>query len=231
MSTTVARSIVTAAVFALPLLAYADGETPSIPGGGPPPGSGTSVESQAAPIIRAPSKNNEAFKALRTKCETEAVCGKVSGDVCAEAAALLLSTEPPDEFHDMNDTQKVKIALRLLEKGVDTSNIAAGRAYDWYSKTEFFGISNLGGYTDGYRANELMELMIKRGYPGGPLRKGRATLGIFSFSSNDSDKTQACNMAKQYLAEKKLDEDSTAIAKDMLDTGFCKTLFQQNQQK
>ena len=231
MNNGITRMIAVAAVFALPLLAYADGETPSIPGGGPPSTGGPSATPEAAPVFRAPSKNNETFKALRTKCETEAVCGKVSGDVCAEAAAVLLSADPPDEFHDMNETQKVRIALRLLEKGVDTSNIAAGRAYDWYSKTEFFGITNLGGYTDGYRANELMQLMIKRGYPGGPLRKARETLSIFSLSGSEGDRAQACNMAKQYLADGKLDEDSTAIAREMLDTGSCKNLFQQNQQQ
>ncbi|MSQ74126.1 MAG: hypothetical protein EXR27_23090 [Betaproteobacteria bacterium] len=103
----------------------------------------------------APSVNNDAFSKLRARCETEVSCGKANGDICAEAAALLFGADIPDQFRDMNEAVRVKIALRLLERGVDSSNLARGRAYDWYSRSE---ILNFGGYADSFRAQELMEM-------------------------------------------------------------------------
>src|ERR1043165_8039398 len=65
-----------------------------------------------------PSVNNEAFRKLRTQCEKEVPMGKASGDVCVEAAALLVSADLPDEFREVKEDQRIKIALRLLERGV-----------------------------------------------------------------------------------------------------------------
>jgi len=201
-----------------PSLAYCEGnETSSPPGGGP------SGAPQAAPAPeRQPSKNNELFRTLRAQCETEVSCGKANGDVCVNAADILISNDMPDEFREMTEAQRVKIALRLLEKGVDSSNLAAGRAYDWYSKTEFFGFGNLGGYTDAYRANELMDLMIKRSYPGGALRKARAAVSFFSLTTPEAEKIESCAVAKRFLAGGQLDSDSTRIANEVLDSSICK---------
>lgn len=207
--------IALAAVSFSPSPAYCQSQSPE---------ASPSTPSASAPgPEKQPGKNNEIFKTLRARCEIEAPCGKASGDICVEAAAILLGDDPPDEFRDMNEAQKVKIALRLLEKGVDSSNLAAGRAYDWYNKTELFGFGTLGGYTDAYRANELMELMIKRSYPGGVLRKARTALAFFSLTATETDKKQACATAKQFLAGGKLDADSTRIANEMMDTGTCKS--------
>ncbi len=202
-----------------PSLAYCDGESTSPPGGGPMVAPWAARE----PAAEKPrGANNETFKTLKSKCETEVVCGKGNGDICADAAALLLGDDPPDEFRETGEAQKVKIALRLLEKGVDSSNIAAGRAYDLYGKTEVFGFGSLGGFSDPYRANELMDMMIKKSYPGGPLRKALAALSIFAFSAEDAKK-QACVTAKQFLAGGKLDADSTRIANEIMDSNTCKT--------
>ena len=83
-----------------------------------------------------PSPRNDAFRKLRAQCETEVPSGKANGDVCVDAAALLVGSDLPDEFREMNEEQRVKIALRLLERGVDSSNRARGRAYDWYNKID-----------------------------------------------------------------------------------------------
>lgn len=206
-----------------PLLAYADGETPSPFGGGPTvaPGAGPGPAFE-----KSSGANNEIFKTLRSQCETKVACGKGSGDICANAAAILLGSDLPDEFRDMAEAQRVKIALRLLEKGVDSSNLAAGRAYDWYSKTDLFGFGNFGGYSDPYRANELMDMMIKKSYPGGVLRKARAALSLLSLAVTEAEKKESCAVAKRLLAEGKLDADSTQIANEVMDNGNCKNLDQ-----
>ena len=165
-----------------------------------------------------PSTNNESFKKLRAQCETEVSCGKASGDICADAAALLLGDDPPDEFREKSEAQRAKIALRLLERGVDSSNIARGRAYDWYNKSE---ILNLASYADPYRATELMEMMIKSFYPGGILRKTRSAVGFFAFGVTEQEKREGCAVAKKLLDEGKLDADSTNIAKEIVETGVC----------
>ena len=178
----------------------------------------------SAPSLDKPSANNETFKTLRSQCETEVSCGKGNGDICADAAAILMGDDPPDQFRDMNQAQKTKIALRLLERGIDSSNIAIGRAYDLYDKAEVLGL--FGGYSDPYRAKELMELMIKKAYPGGALRKARSAVSFFSFTVTEAERTESCAAAKRHLAGGKLDPDSTKIANEVIDSGHCKNLDQ-----
>lgn len=214
--------IALSAVCFSPLLACAQAETVSPPGGGPTAEPGAE---HAAAAEKRSGANNETYKTLKSQCETPA-CGKGNGDICANAAAILLGDDPPDEFREMNEAQRTKIALRLLEKGVDSSNIATGRAYDLYSKTDVFGFGSFGGYSDSYRANELMDMMIKKSYPGGALRKARTALSFFSLTVTEDEKKESCAVAKRLLAEGKLDADSAKIANEVIDNGNCKNLDQ-----
>jgi hypothetical protein len=172
----------------------------------------------------APNPGNVLFKTLKTRCETDVACGKASGDVCADAAAILLGSELPDEFREVSETQRFKIALRLLEKGVDSSNLAAGRAYDLYGKSDYLLGLTAGSYTDPYRASELMEMMTRKGYAGAALRKARAAVSFFSMTVGDADKRQGCALATQLKSGGKLDVDSVKIADQILDTNFCQSL-------
>jgi hypothetical protein len=165
-----------------------------------------------------PSINNEAFRKLRTQCEKEVPMGKASGDVCVEAAALLVSADLPDEFREVKEDQRIKIALRLLERGVDNSNLARARAYDYYNRFGFMGIS---AYADPYRANELMAMMMESGYAGGTLRKIRSQTQILSFGASEAEKRAGCNEAKKILATGKLDADSKSIAQEIIGSGVC----------
>jgi hypothetical protein len=190
----------------------------------PPPNYGQPAQQSAPAKPAAPSPNNEIFKVLKAKCETDVSCGRASGDVCAEAAAILVGNDRPDEFREMNEVQRIKIALRLLEKGVDSSNLAASRAYDYYAKFDLlFGLGS-GAYADSYRANELMEMMVRKSYPGATLRKARSTVSIFSVTVGDPQKIQACALAAQMKAGGKLDADSLAVADEVISSNFCKTL-------
>ena len=106
----------------------------------------------------------------------------------------------------------------LLEKGVDSSNLARARAFDYYDKVGFLGMS---AYADPYRAKELMEMMVAANYPGGALRKIRAQTAILSFGSTEADKRAGCAEAKRMLKEVKLDADSTRLAQDVVGSGVC----------
>jgi hypothetical protein len=165
-----------------------------------------------------PSLNNEAFKQLRMQCEKEVPMGKASGDVCVEAAAILVAADLPDEFREANEEQRIKIALRLLERGVDSSNLARARAYDYYNRVGFLGIS---AYADSYRAKELMVMMTESGYTGATLRKIRSQTQILSFGATEAEKRAGCNEAKKVLASGKLDADSKSIAQDVVGSGVC----------
>ena len=179
----------------------------------------TKPPGQAEPAQpRGPSANNDTFRQLRTQCEKDVPSGKASGDICAEAAALLVGADLPDEFREVKEDQRVKFALRLLERGVDSSNLARGRAYDWYNRIGFLGIS---AYADPYRAAELMEMMNKSSYPGGYLRKARSSVGILSLTTSEAEKKEYCAGTKKLVSEGKLDADSLGIAKDVLGTGAC----------
>ena len=184
----------------------------------------TSIESKPAstaafaPPPVGPSLNNEAFKRLRAQCEKDVPMGKASGDVCVEAAAILVAADLPDEFREANEEQRIKIALRLLERGVDNSNLARARAYDYYNRIGFLGIS---AYADSYRAKELMVMMTESGYTGATLRKIRSQTQILSFGATEAEKRAGCNEAKKVLATGKLDADSRSIAQDIVGSGVC----------
>jgi hypothetical protein len=165
-----------------------------------------------------PSANNELFKKLRAECETDVASGKSNGDVCVDAAAILLGNDIPNEFRDMNEDQRTKIALRLLERAVDISDRARGRAYDFYIRT---GLITPIPYADPYRAKELMAMMEKSGYPGGVLRKIRGMTGFLSIGSSEADKRAGCATAKKMLNEGKLDADSAAVAKGIISSILC----------
>lgn len=166
----------------------------------------------------APSVNNERFKQLRAKCEKDVPAGRANGDICVEAAAILVSNDLPDEFREFKEDQRIKIALRLLERGVDSSNLARARAFDYYDRIGFLGLS---AYADPYRAKELMDMMVASGYPGATLRKIRSQTQILSFGATEAEKRAGCAEAKKILATGKLDADSTAIAKDIVGSGVC----------
>ncbi|MEO7725856.1 MAG: hypothetical protein ABIS45_01225 [Burkholderiales bacterium] len=173
------------------------------------------------PQPTAPSKNAEAFKAMRVTCETDVPAGKANGDVCVEAIAFLFSADIPDQFREMSEDQRIRIALRLLERGVDSSNLARARAYDYYNKVGFLGMSP---YSDPFRAAELMDMMQKSGYAGATLRKIRGSTSIVSItalSTTELERRDACATAKRMLSEGKLDVDSTAIARDVVSSSIC----------
>ena len=165
-----------------------------------------------------PSANNDAFSKLRTQCEKDVPAGKANGDICAEAAALLVGNDIPDAYREMNEDHRVKFALRLLERGVDSSNLARARAFDWYNKIGFLGMS---AYSDPNRASELMDMMIKSGYSGGVLRKVRGQVSILSLTSTEAERREGCATAKKMRNEGKLDADSEKIAKDVTESGIC----------
>jgi hypothetical protein len=183
--------------------------------------------SDAAPgstTSHTPGPNDEKFKILRAKCEKDVGCGKASGDVCAEAAALvLLENDVPSSLFDVPTILRTRLALRLLERGVDSSNLAAAKAFDIYDKADLIGIRNA-AMPDAFRAKELDELLTKRAYPGMALRKARTTVSIFSIASTPAERTQACQLATKLKAGAKLDSDSVQIADQVLASNYCESL-------
>jgi len=171
-----------------------------------------------------PGPNDEKFKVLRARCENDVGCGKASGDVCAEAAALvLLENDYPVMFVDISSALRTRIAVRLLERGVDSSNLAAARAFDIYDKSDLIGIRSA-AMPDPFRARELEELLTKRGYPGMALRKARSTVSVFAVAATGAEKTQACEVATRLKAAGKLDADSVQIADQVLSSTYCEGL-------
>ena len=166
----------------------------------------------------APSKLNDQFRDMRVVCEKEVPLGKANGDVCVDAAAILVGGDLPDEFREMKEDQRIKIALRLLEKAVESSDLARAKAFDYYDKIGFLGMST---YADAYRAKELMDMMVKSGYPGATLRRIRSQTTLLSLGASEAEKRAACTEAKRMLKEVKLDADSTRIAQDVVGSGIC----------
>ena len=158
--------------------------------------------------------SDEAFAKLRAQCEA-VPCSKDSGDVCVAAAEMLLVEEVPNAYHDMDKAQRVKVALRLLELGVHNSNLARAKAYDLYAEQGFFAyISN--SNRDPHRGNELLDMMVKSGYPGGLVRKLQQSLSFFG-----DDKGKLCNEALAMRSRKDIDADSMKILNGVNDSIYC----------
>jgi hypothetical protein len=161
-----------------------------------------------------PGAAEEKFARLKAQCEA-AGCGKGNGDVCVDAAEMLLADDPSEVYHDMDKTKRTKVALRLLERGVDNSNRARAKAYDLYAEGGILsGLSNFN--SDQFRADELLDMMLKSGYPGGILRKMKLGLGFFG-----TEKEAICKEAKAMLAKGGLDADSTRIAREIGNSLSC----------
>lgn len=173
----------------------------------------------AKPGPRAQGAGNEAFRKLRAQCEAES-CSPRGGEACAEAAAMVMSETPPDEFFDVSGTLRTKLAIRLLEKGTVSSNLARSRAYDIYSA---FGIGAIVGHADSYRANELLRMMRADNYVGLQLREARTKTGVFHMGASDEEKARSCNLARTLSARGGLDADSARLAREILSTETCTT--------
>ena len=206
LSRSLGAMLVAASLAALPALADTSAEPNKL---------GTAAYT---PQPSGPSAYNESFKLLRTQCEKDVPIGKASGDICAQAAAILVGNDLPDEFRETREDQRIKIALRLLERGVDSSNIARGRAYDYYNRIGFLGMST---YADPYRAKELMDMMVESGYIGGSLRRIRSQTTILSVGATEAEKREGCGQAKKILAAGNLDADSANLAKEIVGSGVC----------
>ena len=165
-----------------------------------------------------PSVNNEAYKKLRAQCDSEVPAGKASGEICVEAAAILVSNDLPDEFREFKEDQRIKIALRLLERGVDSSDVARAPPFDLYNQIGFLGVNS---YSDPYRAQELMDMMVKNAYAGGSLRKIRSHTTLLSFNTPEAEKRAGCTSAKTQLAAGKLDAESAVIAREIVGSVIC----------
>ena len=173
--------------------------------------------------VTAPSANNAAYQTFKLQCEA-ATCGKNNGDVCVQAADILLGQDPPDHLRELSRTQRAKIALRLLEKGLDSSNLAKARAYDLYDESAMFGMIP---HPDPIRAAEILDMMTANSYPGGLLRKARKTVGAFAIGTSQKEKEDACALGKSLLVKGTLDADSASIAREIVESSSCKTLEMQ----
>lgn len=209
-------SVAAAALFSAPVMA----DLVPRPGGGPD----IADPAQRPSVAPTPGPNDEKFRVLRAKCENDVGCGKASGDVCAEAAALvLLENDLPSYLFDVPTSLRTRLALRLLERGVDSSNLAAAKAYDIYDKSDLIGIRNA-AMPDAFRARELEEILTKRDYPGMALRKARATVSIFSIAATAAERNQACELATKLKAGGKLDADSLQVADQVYNSSYCEDL-------
>jgi hypothetical protein len=208
----------------LPLSAYA--QSTDSQAGAPP-----REPTDAAPASAKPGMNIEAFNVLRTQCERDVPVGKAHGNVCARVASIVLGEEAPEKFRELSSQLKSKAAVRFLEIGLVSSDIAAGRVYDIYSRGDVLGFGLLGGNADSFRAEEVMEIMLKRGYAGATLRQALSKVSFFNIQTTDVEKRQSCATAKQLTAAGKLDQDSKLFADAILESGFCRNLVEVERQE
>ena len=67
-----------------------------------------------------------AFKLLRTQCEKDVPIGKASGDICAQAAAILVGNDLPDEFRETREDQRIRVRCGCSSAGSTAATSPAG---------------------------------------------------------------------------------------------------------
>jgi hypothetical protein len=174
---------------------------------------------QSAPVAAVANPSNELFAKLKAQCNASG-CDQGSGDVCADAAALITGENMPDALREMSKDQQRKIAIRLLERGAVSSNRARAMAYDLYIEGGFLG-SFSNSSADPVRAEELLELMVKSGFVGGVLRQIRDGLVVFSSGDGTDKNVNLCKKGRAILAKGGLDEDSLRVANEIDNAFLC----------
>ena len=149
-------------------------------------------------------------------------CKGGDGDACLVAAKIMMAEKPPQEIFNLSTTTRINRGIRLYEAAIAASgNLEAMElVYDLYYDKNILE-RQLHSYTDKDRANELLEIMISKNYPGGTIRQAREYIEDPQYLLSFSKKKEACATARSLSAQNNLTPSTKSIVNDLLSGNIC----------
>ncbi len=143
---------------------------------------------------------------------------------CIKAAQIMMSPTPPQRIFDLSTTARTQKALLLYENAISKGNLEAMEyAYDLYFVPNPIERA-LNSNADSARANELMEQMLSKNYPGGLARQAQDFILNPEYLFSIEKKSIACKNLKLISGNIDTTLKTKEIIDDLNSSLVCKLL-------
>jgi len=143
---------------------------------------------------------------------------------CIKAAQIMMSPTPPQRIFDLSTTVRIQRALSFYETAINKQNLEAMEyAYDLYYITNPIERA-LSSNADTARANELMEQMLSKNYPGGLARQAQDFILNPDYLLSIEKKSIACKNLKLLSGNSGVTAKTKEIIDDLNSSIVCKLL-------
>ena len=143
---------------------------------------------------------------------------------CIKAAQIMMSPTPPQRIFDLSTTARTQRALSLYETAINKQNLEAMEyAYDIYYIINPIERA-ISPNADTVRANELLDQMLSKNYPGGIARQAQDFLLNPEYLLSIEKKTIACKNLKLLSGNSSVTAKTKEIIDDLNSSIVCKLL-------
>jgi len=143
---------------------------------------------------------------------------------CIKAAQIMMSQTPPQRIFDLSSTVRTQRAISLYEVAISKGNLEAMEyAYDLYFVPNPFERA-LNSNADSIRANELLDQMLAKNYPGGIARQSQDFIMNPEYLLSVEKKSTACKNVKLLNGISGMTSKTTEIINELNSSLVCKLL-------
>ena len=143
---------------------------------------------------------------------------------CIKAAQIMMSLTPPQRILDLSTSARTQRALSLFETAINKQNLEAMEyAYDIYYIINPIERA-ISPNVDTVRANELLDQMLSKNYPGGIARQAQDFLLNPEYLLSIEKKTIACKNLKLLSGNSSVTAKTKEIIDDLNSSLVCKLL-------
>lgn len=141
-----------------------------------------------------------------------------------KAAQIMMSLTPPQRIFDLSTSARTQRALSLFETAINKQNLEAMEyAYDIYYIINPIERA-ISPNADTVRANELLDQMLSKNYPGGIARQAQDFLLNPEYLLSIEKKTIACKNLKLLSGNSSVTAKTKEIIDDLNSSLVCKLL-------
>jgi hypothetical protein len=182
----------------------------------------TTIIKQEAAAVSRPANINTENASMADFQSFEKSCKGGDGNACLVAAKIMMAEKPPQEIFNLSSTTRINRGIRLYEAAIAANNNleAMELVYDLYYDKNIIE-RQLHSYTDKDRANELLEIMVSKNYPGGTIRQAREYIEDPQYLLSFSKKKEACATARALSTQNDLTLSTKSIVNDLLSGNIC----------
>ena len=143
---------------------------------------------------------------------------------CIKAGQIMMSQTPPQRIFDLSLTTRTQRAISLYEVAISKGNLEAMEyAYDLYFVPNPFERA-LNSNADSVRANELLDQMLAKNYPGGIARQAQDFIMNPEYLLSIEKKSTACKNVKLLDGNSGMTSKTTEIINELNSSLVCKLL-------